>query len=93
MCEDLNGDGKKDLLLGGNDSGFMPQFSRLDASFGHVLLNAGGGRFERIDNRASGLFVKGEVRQILAVQAGAERRVVVLLNNEKARFFKEKSEK
>lgn len=93
LCEDLNGDGKKDLLLGGNDSGFMPQFSRLDASFGHVLLNAGGGRFERIDNRASGLFVKGEVRQILAVQAGAERRVVVLLNNEKARFFKEKSEK
>ena len=42
-CHDLNGDGKKDLILGGNDSGFMPQYSRLDASFGHILLNTGNG--------------------------------------------------
>ncbi|MEI6409440.1 MAG: VCBS repeat-containing protein, partial [Bacteroidota bacterium] len=46
-CGDLNGDGKKDLMLGGNDYGFMPQYCRLDASFGQTLLNRGGGNYER----------------------------------------------
>ncbi|MDP9231069.1 MAG: VCBS repeat-containing protein, partial [Bacteroidota bacterium] len=36
LCFDVNGDNKKDLILGGNQFGFLPQFCRLDASFGHV---------------------------------------------------------
>ncbi|MDO8366533.1 MAG: VCBS repeat-containing protein, partial [Saprospiraceae bacterium] len=35
-CGDLNGDGRNDLVMAGNDAGFMPQFSKLDASFGHT---------------------------------------------------------
>ena len=44
-ANDLNGDGYPDLVLGGNQFGFMPQFERLDASFGDVLINDGKGNF------------------------------------------------
>jgi enediyne biosynthesis protein E4 len=41
FVKDLNGDGKNDLILGGNMVSFQPQFSRIDASYGQVLLNDG----------------------------------------------------
>ncbi len=34
-----------DLILGGNEFGFLPQFGRLDGSFGDVLMNDGKGNF------------------------------------------------
>ena len=42
---DVNGDGYTDIIAGGNEFGFLPQFGRLDASFGNVLLNDGKGHF------------------------------------------------
>ena len=89
-CTDLDGDGKKDLVLGGNDAGFMPQFSKLDASFGNVLLNRGGGRFERVENRTSGFFVRGDVKQIVEINKGGERWLVVLVNNGQPGVFRVK---
>ncbi|MCF8279932.1 MAG: VCBS repeat-containing protein [Bacteroidales bacterium] len=84
---DLNGDGQPDLVLGGNDAGFMPQFSKLDASFGHVLLNRGGGDFEWVENRASGFFVRGDVKQVLEIKAKNGKHLVVLINGKKPRMF------
>jgi hypothetical protein len=87
-CTDLDGDGRNDLVLGGNDAGFVPQFSRLDASFGHVLLNRGGGRFDRVENRESGFFVRGDVKQIFELQTGGGRRLTALVNNQPPAFFR-----
>ncbi len=87
-CGDLNADGLSDLVLGGNDAGFMPQFSKLDASFGHVLLNRGGGNFERVENRVSGFFVKGDMKQIFELKSKNERRLVGLVNDGKPKMFK-----
>lgn len=87
-CTDLDGDGKKDLVLGGNDAGFMPQFSKLDASFGHVLLNRGGGNYERVENRSSGFFVRGDVRQIFEIRKGDEQWLVTLLNDRQPQVFR-----
>jgi enediyne biosynthesis protein E4 len=88
FCTDLDGDGKKDLVLGGNDSGFMPQFSKLDASFGHVLLNKGNGNFETVENRVSGFFVRGDVKQLAGLKKGKEHRLMALVNNQKPKIFK-----
>jgi len=85
---DLDGDGKKDLVLGGNDAGFTPQFSKLDASFGHVLLNRGSGNFERLENRDAGFFVRGDVKQIFEIKKGDERWLVTLVNGQKPKVFK-----
>jgi len=86
-CGDLNGDGQLDLVLGGNDAGFTPQFSKLDASFGHVLLNRGGGNFERVENRVSGFFVRGDVKQVLGVTTVGGPRLLVLVNDRMPKLF------
>jgi len=80
-CGDLNADGKNDLLLAGNDAGFMPQFSRLDASFGHTLLNTGNGQYERVEPRQSGFFVRGDVRSLAALTAKGKKYALVTVNN------------
>jgi hypothetical protein len=85
--QDLNGDGKKDLVLGGNFTGFMPQYSKLDASFGHTLMNAGSGNFEWIESGKSGFFIKGDVRQIVPLTTGKKQNVLVTLNNQKPKLF------
>jgi len=66
-CMDLNGDGFPDLVLGGNESGFLPQFGRLDASSGHVLLNDGKGNFTWAPKDSSGLDLPGQIRDIAGI--------------------------
>ena len=85
-CTDLNGDGKKDLLLGGNDNSFKPQFSKLDASFGHTLLGNGDGTFQRIENKTSGYFVRGNIKQILEIETKGKKYFLTLLNNEQPKL-------
>lgn len=80
---DVNKDGKPDLLMAGNNFGFQPQFSRLDASYGHVLINKGNRNFEWMFPSLSGLELGGEVRDIVSVNAGNSKSVLFLQNNEK----------
>jgi enediyne biosynthesis protein E4 len=64
LCKDVNGDGKVDLIIGGNLPDCLPQFGRLDASFGAVLLNKGSKNFVELSSRESGVNVNGVVRDI-----------------------------
>lgn len=84
---DLNGDYKNDLLLGGNDSGFMPQYSKLDASFGHILINNGNGGFEKVANKTAGFSIKGDLRNLLEVELANKKHVIALVNDQKPRMF------
>ncbi|MDP9040732.1 MAG: FG-GAP-like repeat-containing protein [Bacteroidota bacterium] len=61
---DINNDGFPDLVMGGNEFGFLPQFSRLDGSFGDLLINDGRGNFSFVPNERSGLNISGQVRDI-----------------------------
>jgi hypothetical protein len=85
---DLNSDGKKDLLLGGNMFGFPPQFGRLDASYGHVLMNDGNGGFRWIENKTSGINVKGEIKDIQEIKLKSGKAVLLTQNNEFPMLFK-----
>lgn len=67
LCTDINNDGFTDLLLGGNRSGFQPQFGKLDASYGDVLINNGKGQFTWLPSKQTGLLVNGEVRDITLI--------------------------
>lgn len=86
-CTDLNGDGKKDLLLGGNDYGFMPQFSRLDASFGHVLLQQSTGQFQWVPYRESGFFIRGEIKQFAVIPVAQRNYILTLINHQSPQLF------
>jgi hypothetical protein len=52
---------------------FPPQFGRLDASYGHVLVNNGKGDFTDVETKTSGINVKGEVKDIKEIKTKNER--------------------
>ena len=82
QCLDVNGDGFVDLVLAGNEFGFLPQFGRLDASFGHVLLNDGKGNFNWVAPMNSGLQVAGQVRDIKEVKEKGSTYLLFLRNDD-----------
>ncbi len=50
--------------MAGNNFEFNPQYSRLDASYGDVLLGDGKSNFKWQDYGTSGFFVKGEIKHL-----------------------------
>jgi len=80
---DLYGDGKTQLLTGGNEFGFQPQFGCLDANYGQVLVNNGKGVFTYMDQRKCGLDFRGAVRDLQLIKTKKGKKVLVLQNDEK----------
>jgi enediyne biosynthesis protein E4 len=85
---DVNGDGAIDLVTGGNQFGFLPQFEKLDASFGDVLLNDGTGNFIWQPTKYTGLNLRGELRDIKVVKNSHGTFVLFLQNNEVPLMYK-----
>ncbi|WP_445381136.1 VCBS repeat-containing protein [Robiginitalea sp. IMCC43444] len=63
-CMDVNADGNTDLVMAGNNYEFKPQFSRLDAGYGNVLLGDGKAGFQWQDFNKSGFMIDGEVKYL-----------------------------
>ncbi len=89
-CSDLNGDGLQDLIMAGNDRSFTPQFSKLDAGFGHVLLNDGQGGYLRLNSWESGLFIRGDVKQIVPLHLNGNPHFLFLRNDQPPLLFEKK---
>jgi enediyne biosynthesis protein E4 len=81
-CTDLNNDGFPDIVLGGNQFGFLPQFERLDASLGDILINNGKGEFLWQDAAKTGIQLRGEVRDIVEIKSKTKKYLLFLQNNE-----------
>ena len=64
-CSDINDDGFMDILFGGNNFEFKPQYGRLDASYGGVLLGNTEKNFEWQSYDTSGFYMTGEIKHIL----------------------------
>lgn len=64
---DFDGDGHKDLILGGNFYGVRPSRGRYDASYGLLLRGDDKGGFEAVDPAESHLLLEGEVRALRLV--------------------------
>jgi hypothetical protein len=93
-CTDINRDGKVDIILGGNDFGFQPQFGRLDAGAVTVLLNTGnGGGLRYVDARESGLHLNGVVRDIAEVKGAKNNYLIILQNDSYPELFVSQAKK
>ncbi len=89
LCADINDDGHVDLVLGGNDFGWKPQFSRRDASHGHVLLGNGSAEFEWTDVSTNGLFVREEIRNLTSFKdRNGAQFMVAGINGDRPRVFR-----
>ena len=84
LCEDVNNDGFLDLVMGGNNYEFKPQFSRLDASFGHVLLGDGKLNFDWQPYDSSGFFVKGEIKHLETFKDASGKSFLIAAINDQA---------
>ena len=82
MCKDINKDGKKDLIFGGNISDCLPQFGKLDASYGTVLLNNGNRNFIEIPSSKTGISITGMVRDIAEIPGSKNNYLLFLRNND-----------
>ncbi len=87
-CADINNDGKLDLLLGGNNYDFKPQYSRLDANFGSTLLATEDGGYQWLPYDQSGFYVRGEIKQLLPFKdKNGKEFLFVGINNEKPKIY------
>ncbi len=79
---DANNDGFKDIMYGGNDFDLVPQFGRLDASLGGILLNDGKGHYTFADAVSTGISLRGEIKDIKQLKINGKQHVLILQNNE-----------
>lgn len=83
VVDDFDGDGRNDLLLGGNFYGVTPVRGRYDASHGLLLrgMADGTGDFAPVDMAESGVALDGEVRDIKALRSSRVGRLIVVARN------------
>lgn len=86
LVHDINDDQYPDLILGGNTYEISTQLSRLDASYGVVLLNDKEGSFVSSEN--TNLKVNGAVRSIKTIKVKEEEYFLFGINNDSIQVVK-----
>ncbi len=86
---DVNHDGYLDILLGGNQYEFKPQYTRLDSNYGSLLLGSKSGAFSWTPYNQSGFFMKGEVKHIQKIKnKNNSISIIAVINDNKPKIFK-----
>jgi hypothetical protein len=89
VVTDLNKDGRKDLILGGNIFNMEIETTPLDASNGYTLIQKENGEFEVLRAVQTGLDASKDVKDmVLLKSADGATCVVVANNNDRLQIFK-----
>lgn len=88
---DVNSDGFPDIIAAGNFFDLLPQFCRLDASYGHVLINNKKGSYFQMPVTKTGINLNGETRDIISFKNKKEDYILFLQNNDFPEMYKIKS--
>ncbi len=84
----VNNDAYPDLVLGGNEYNYKPQYSRLDSNFGSVVIGNGDGTFNWVNYDESGFFVKGEIKSIKRLKSKNQILLILGINDQQPKLFK-----
>lgn len=68
LVNDFDRDGKKDILMAGNEYQTEPMIGRYDASYGLFLKGLGGGKFLLMKPADDGFFIKGNVKDLKLIK-------------------------
>ncbi len=90
VADDLDGDGKTDIWLGGNFYSLKPQVGRLNASKGVFLKGMGRKSFSYISPKAAGINVEGEVRDAGVIETKRSKHLIVARNNASVLLFEKR---
>jgi hypothetical protein len=86
---DFNKDGNIDLILAGNFFGTRIRYGRYDANKGVLLMGDGHGHFKEVPNIQSGLYIKGEVKDITELKINSGNKLMIYsLNNDEIKLYK-----
>ena len=88
LVEDLNDDGKADLIVAGNFYGSEVETPRNDASYGLVLLGDSKGNFKAINPNESGLYLDGDIKHMKTIFVNGEKYILLAKNNDKMELVK-----
>ena len=87
-CADINQDGNLDLIMGGNNFEFKPQYSRLDANYGNVLLGDGKMNFKWLDYNTSGFAIREEIKHLKSFKDSKGKTfLVTAINDNKPKIY------
>jgi len=81
---DINHDGKKDLLLLGDNTWTRVKFGRYSANHGVALAGDGKGGFSYIPQYVSGLNIRGNVRSVQSLKIKGQEKLIVGMNDAEA---------
>jgi len=89
ICNDLDSDGNKDILLAGNEYQAEVMRGRYDASYGCYLRGNGRNEFTAVAPAESGFIVDGDVKDMKVItMPDKTKRILVAVNNDSLRVFK-----
>ena len=88
LIKDIDNDGFKDIIVGGNQFKAKPKIGIYAGSYGTILRSLKGKEFEDVNADESGLFVQGEIRDIKAMTVGNQEIILVARNNDSLKFYK-----
>lgn len=82
--EDINDDGKNDMILCGNFYPFQVQLGREDASYGSILLGNGKGNFHALPYKETGWLTPGDIRDMTTIKTKSGATLYILAKNNDA---------
>jgi enediyne biosynthesis protein E4 len=88
LAQDVDNDGKTDLLTGGNLDEVKLDIGAMHASYGLVLRGDGRGTFTPVPTTESGFFVPGQTRDIQRIRTRDGTVYVVTRNNDRPLLFR-----
>jgi hypothetical protein len=90
---DINNDSYPDIIAGGNFFDLLPQFCRLDASYTHLLMNDKKGNFLYTPNKQTGIYLYGEIRDIVPFKNKDDDCILFLENDTFPVMYKKSGKK
>ena len=84
---DVNNDGKKDVIIAGNNAWTRVRFGRHRSNHGTVLINDGKGGFSYVPQYESGLNIRGDVRSLEMIGVRGKTKLLFGLNDAPAELY------
>jgi enediyne biosynthesis protein E4 len=81
---DFDNNGTLDILLTGNNYDVLPELGRYDSSHGLLFAGTGKQNFITVANKKTGLFVKGQVRNMHKIKIGKQGSYFIIAKNNDA---------
>lgn len=88
VATDINKDAKEDIIIAGNFYPFRVQLGPMDASIGLCLKGDGKGNFTPQLYSQTGLYIPGDVRNLIEVKGNKNSVLIAAKNNESVQVIK-----